>query len=75
VQLHIKLVLGLFVDRGGKDNYLLVPEKYNQSKLEEVNLAPKNLITNPVAGNNLVWCRLSIPHDVKRAYGCGIDAL
>lgn len=66
--------LGLFVDGGGKDNYLLIPEKYNQTKLEEIDIDPKNLVTNPVAGNNRVWCRPSIPRDVKRAYGCGIDA-
>lgn len=68
------LTLGLFVDGGGKDNYLLVPEKYNQSKLEELNIDPHNFITNPVAGNNRVWCRPSIPRDLKRAYSCGIDA-
>ncbi|MFB2938948.1 hypothetical protein ACE1B6_27155 [Aerosakkonemataceae cyanobacterium BLCC-F154] len=67
------LTLGLFVDGGGKDNYFLVPEKYNQSKLEEVEIDPQNLLINPVVGNNQIWCRPSIPHDVKRAYGCGID--
>ncbi|MBD2451753.1 hypothetical protein H6G76_32465 [Nostoc sp. FACHB-152] len=66
--------LGLFVDGGGKDKYLLVPEKYNQTKLEELDINPKNFVTNPVAGNNRVWCRPSIPRNVKRAYGCGIDA-
>jgi len=71
---ELMFTLGLFVDGGGKDHYLLVPEKYNQSKLEEVDINPKDLVTNPVAGNNRVWCRPSIPRDAKRAYGCGIDA-
>lgn len=71
---ELMLTLGLFVDGGGKDNYFLVPEKYNQSKLEEVDIDPQNLLTNPIAGNNRIWCRPSIPRNVKRAYGCGIDA-
>ncbi|AUT00954.1 hypothetical protein CLI64_11375 [Nostoc sp. CENA543] len=70
---QIMLTLGLFIDGGGNDNYFLVPEKYNQNKLEEVDINLQDLVINHAVGNNRVWCRPSIPRNVKRSYGCGID--
>jgi hypothetical protein len=66
---ELNLSLGLFVDGGGKDNYLLLPEKFAGEITD-----PKNLLPHPVAENNKTWCRPTLPRYVQRAFGCGIDA-
>ncbi|MEA5603864.1 hypothetical protein [Nostoc sp. UHCC 0252] len=71
---ELMLTLGLFVDGGGKDNYLLLPETDPQNKLPDTALNTQSLSTNPVAGNDRTWCRSTKPRYVKMAYGCGIDA-
>ncbi len=71
---ELMLTLGLFVDGGGKDNYLIVPKGYKQGKSLDEDINPQILIANTAVGNNKIWCRPTIPHNVKKAYGCGIDA-
>jgi len=70
---ELMLTLGLFVDGGGQDNYLFVPKDYKHGKYIDEDINPQIFITNSTVGNNQIWCHPTIPHDVKKAYGCGID--
>ncbi len=65
--------LGLFVDGGGEDNYLLVPKDYKPSKTRDEDINPKILVTNTAVGNHRIWCRPTIPSYLNQAYGCGLD--
>jgi hypothetical protein len=72
---ELMFTLGLFVDGAGQDNYLLLPENYKPTdKFYREITDTKNLLTHPIVGNEQVWCRPTVPREVKRAYGCGIDA-
>lgn len=71
---EVMLTLGLFVDGGGKDKYLLLADKDPQNRLPDSAIDIQSLANNPVAGNDRTWCRATSPKYVKMAYGCGIDA-
>lgn len=67
--------LSIFVDGAGQDQYLLLPENYRAMDKVQGNVVDtQNLVSNPVVGNDRIWCRPTVPRDFKKAYGCGIDA-
>lgn len=72
---ELMFTLGIFVDGGGQDKHLLLPENYTSSdKFQRGVMDTQNLVANPHVGNDRMWCRPTVPREYKRAYGCGIDA-
>jgi len=71
----LMFTLGLFVDGGGRDRYLLLPEGYDpfdstQAEITDV----AGFQVHPQVGRDRVWCRDTYLNDVPGAYGCGLDS-
>ena len=69
------LTLGMFVDGGGDDNYLLIAGDDHPTGLRNEIISDwSGLATLDFAGNGLAWTRETDRNEVPGAFGVAVDA-